>query len=323
MCCQLMLAKSNILVIDDVMVEPMDLFDGFSEEVEGDKFTGTEGGGERGIVRAQVLTELTTDSELVITQKKQVKTLLSTQKPLKSIQYLCSIFNRNSFECGGRFYCRSIGDNWQTMPSETRKYITIDNEATIELDYSSLHLNMIKDIEGIRKYKKYNISTTYETEVWQYVNTKFYEITLNEDSPLFGEDKSIVVPREIVKYCYLVAINASNEQCVSAIVKQKVKGKEAIEFTKRKNWPQLCKQILKHDDDLQKYLCSDFGIKLQRMDSNITEYVLRYFTNRGILVLPVHDSYIIARQHAEQLKKVMQQAYWHVMNETPPTIHAK
>ena len=49
------------------------------------------------------------------------------------------VFNNGSFEQGGRFY----GGWWQAIPSRYRRYITINEYATREFDYSNLHAAML------------------------------------------------------------------------------------------------------------------------------------------------------------------------------------
>jgi hypothetical protein len=49
------------------------------------------------------------------------------------------VFNRNSFEMGGRFY----GGWWQNIPSAYRSVITINGYRTVEADYSQFHPNIL------------------------------------------------------------------------------------------------------------------------------------------------------------------------------------
>jgi hypothetical protein len=49
------------------------------------------------------------------------------------------IFSRGSFQKGGRFY----GGWWQFIPSNYRRYITINGLPTVEVDYSELHPRMM------------------------------------------------------------------------------------------------------------------------------------------------------------------------------------
>ena len=56
-----------------------------------------------------------------------------------SQRYLKRVFNNESFEDGGRFY----GGWWQSIPSEYRKYISLNGDLTIEMDYSSIHIHLL------------------------------------------------------------------------------------------------------------------------------------------------------------------------------------
>ena len=49
------------------------------------------------------------------------------------------VFNRDSFEMGGRFY----GGWWQNIPSAYRSVITINGYRTVEADYSQFHPNIL------------------------------------------------------------------------------------------------------------------------------------------------------------------------------------
>jgi hypothetical protein len=64
-------------------------------------------------------------------------------------KYIHRIFN-DDFENGGRFY----GAWWQSLPGDLRKYILIDNQATIELDYGGFHIALLYAIEGIDYFKE-------------------------------------------------------------------------------------------------------------------------------------------------------------------------
>jgi len=53
--------------------------------------------------------------------------------------HLYRVFNNGSWKQGGRFY----GGWWQGIPSQYRKYITINHKPTEELDYSGHHIRML------------------------------------------------------------------------------------------------------------------------------------------------------------------------------------
>ena len=56
------------------------------------------------------------------------------------------VFNRDSFEMGGRFY----GGWWQNIPSAYRSVITINGYKTVEADYSQFHPNILCHLKQIK-----------------------------------------------------------------------------------------------------------------------------------------------------------------------------
>jgi hypothetical protein len=53
---------------------------------------------------------------------------------------------KDNFKLGGRFY----GGWWEGIPSKYRRYITINQKHTVELDYSNLHPHMLYAMQGIK-----------------------------------------------------------------------------------------------------------------------------------------------------------------------------
>ncbi len=49
------------------------------------------------------------------------------------------------------------------------------------------------------------------------------------------------------------------------------------------------------NEPIAHFLCSDMGIKLQRIDSDICMKVIEDMIGRGIPVLPIHDSFIVEK----------------------------
>ena len=56
------------------------------------------------------------------------------------------------------------------------------------------------------------------------------------------------------------------------------------------------------------YLCNDMGVKLMAMDGRITAKVINHFTNKGIPVLTIHDSYLTDIEYQKELNEVMNEA---------------
>ncbi|NMC61735.1 MAG: hypothetical protein GYA55_01060, partial [SAR324 cluster bacterium] len=59
--------------------------------------------------------------------------------------HLYRIFNNSDFKQGGRFY----GAPYQRIPGQIRKFLTINNEAVVELDFACLHPSMLYNRLGV------------------------------------------------------------------------------------------------------------------------------------------------------------------------------
>lgn len=62
-------------------------------------------------------------------------------------------------------------------------------------------------------------------------------------------------------------------------------------------------------------MCSDKGIELMYLDSQITEYILQDFTKMDKTVLSVHDSYIVEIDLIQDLRNAMKAATLKVVGE--------
>ena len=60
---------------------------------------------------------------------------------------------------------------------------------------------------------------------------------------------------------------------------------------------------------ISKFFHSGIGIKLQRIDADIAEEIMLTMMKRDVLVLPVHDSFIVQTSYWRALRNVMRAAY--------------
>ena len=60
-------------------------------------------------------------------------------------ELLYRIFSAGSFKKHGKFY----GPFWQNIPKEYRQHLSINEDITVELDFSSFHPRMIHHLSGI------------------------------------------------------------------------------------------------------------------------------------------------------------------------------
>ena len=193
------------------------------------------------------------------------------------------IFNKGSFDVGGRFY----GPWWVTLPKHTnpdgskfnmRQFIRINGNPVVELDYSAQHPTLLYARKGLPPpHDPYDIDG--------------YE-------------------RGVVKQAVLISLNAKDRR--GAMGALHTWARDEREKTGLENQFQVPRNIM---DDIERthapiaeFLCSGAWKFLQRQDSNIAERVMNHFTAKGIPVLMVHDSFIVEQRHEAELEEVMSEA---------------
>ena len=195
---------------------------------------------------------------------------------------LYRVFNV-SFDHGGRFY----GGWWQGVPQAYRPFITIGGQPTRELDYKGIHLYMLYAKRGIK----------YEGDPY----------TLDGVDPQY---------RKLIKLTLMKMINAPPGRTIR---RPTGKGAIVIDGSKRKvrrrpgllplppgfTWKGLQEAIVRKHPTIAEFFRSGEGIRLQRKDSDIAEAVMVAMMERGILVLPIHDSFLVDYRYAETLRKEM------------------
>lgn len=188
------------------------------------------------------------------------------------------IFSRNSWEKHGRFY----GGWWQQIDSEWRSKITIDNEPVIEADFQGMHVAMIFAEEGLELTQD-----PYDL--------KGYKIK--------GYPPKLL--RKLAKSLVLTAINAKEKKGAYKAFRAGFPKGQVGKRTKDEKLDVLLEAILDRNPCLGDYLFSDQGIRLMRKDSEITSLIHNHFTQKGIPVLSVHDSYLVDCRHVGELRQVM------------------
>ncbi|QTA82346.1 Uncharacterized protein dnl_47200 [Desulfonema limicola] len=194
------------------------------------------------------------------------------------------VFNKNSFEYGGRFY----GAYHLGLPKAIRSEIQINGQPTVELDYSSLHIRMLYHMEGIDyRQDPYGILSETKEE------------------------------RKMYKLVQLISINAENEKKAVMAIRDAFRKKKIQYPLNNDAIHKLLDKFKKVHWQIAKYLHSGQGLKLQNKDSIITEDILISLMNENIPCLPVHDSYIVPEEYEDRLYDKMIEAYEKVMGFEP------
>ena len=211
-------------------------------------------------------------------------------------KYVKRVFNRESFDYGGRFY----GGWWQQIPKDLRQHIRIGSERTIEIDYSGFHVALLYAKENISYYDKYGTQADpYDVHVPE-VNDPDYR-------------------RWLIKQVMLTAVNAESVEKMCKAVQfadtpDDIDRPEGLSLTNELLIGILDKLRDKHQP-IAKHLCTGAGIELQNTDSKITAYLINKYTEEGICLLPVHDSYIVEEKYSGLLHRDMQDAVHNTLLE--------
>lgn len=185
--------------------------------------------------------------------------------------------SKKNFKQGGRFY----GGWWEQIPSGYRRYITINQKHTVELDYSNLHPHMLYALEGKAlegdAYELPGIHKDYRG----YIKKAFNQL-------LNGDGRRLATPQGF---------------------KESGLGLQ---------WSELHQKVRERHRPIEKYFGSGYGLDLQRQDAEILERVLLHFAAMNYPCLPIHDSFIIHHALKDELATVMLAAYRDVTGKEIP-----
>lgn len=186
-------------------------------------------------------------------------------------RYLKRVFNNNSFERGGRFY----GGWWQGLPENTRKFITINKEPVVEVDFKTLvvaQLYAMKDLvyEGDDAYELDGVSRLYRKTI-----KRIFTRMINA--------KGTGSPRKADMYKYPLPEGVTIKD---------------IEM-----------KLMEKHQPIAEYFYKQTGLQLQFQDSQVAEYVMLTMMGDGITVLPIHDSFIVEEQYEQRLIEMMRVSY--------------
>lgn len=183
---------------------------------------------------------------------------------------LYRVFNNGSFEQGGRFY----GGWWQHAKRYLRPFIIIDGQPTVEADFKGLHPAILFAKAGLD------------------IPADPYALV-----PGIAENPGL---REHAKTTFLALLNATGRTEEPRNFDSDTHGMKSKAFRRlvEQSFPML-----------PGIFGTGMGLRLQREDSDLAEQVMLHFADMGVPVLPVHDSFIVAAQHQDELIRVMQAAF--------------
>jgi hypothetical protein len=202
---------------------------------------------------------------------------------------LFRVFNDASWHKVGRFY----GGWWQHIPSDLRKHIYLASPGdkfpsqTVEVDFDS------------------NLPSLAYGYIQQPRPSNIYEIPgLQSRDP----KKS----RDIAKAAMLRMLNCSSRpEAVGSLVKYYREENVPDDFP----LPELViAQLEEVHEPIKGLMYIGKGKELMLTESKIAERVMVDMMKQGIVVLPVHDSFLVARAHQGKLEASMRAAYRDLAN---------
>jgi hypothetical protein len=176
----------------------------------------------------------------------------------------------------GRFY----GGWWQSVPSKFRPHITIDGYNTSEVDYSTNSLRIL--------YAKENIKVDDDIDL--------YDIGISNYNP---------EKRDLIKeYTNAIINDPKGNFRLDKINLNKL----GLTHNKLKD------MVYKRHKLINKYFgVIDEGLKVMYLDSVIAEDILLNLLKNNVVVLPIHDSFIVRTSHRLDLEDQMNKSFKKIM----------
>jgi hypothetical protein len=196
------------------------------------------------------------------------------------------VFYRNDWGLGGRVH----GGWWQQVKSKYRKDILINDDITQEQDFKGLHVTLLYGFKGLQPPKDPYITGLKSTF-------------------------STADVRSITKALVLNAINSRDVKSAFQAFRSNQKTGSAFKKITNEELKTFIDAFVEANPEIEGDLFSDKGVELMAIDGRITFNIIEHFTNKGIPVLSVHDSYITTEEHSSELYQRMRFA---IMSEMAP-----
>ncbi|EQB4356542.1 hypothetical protein R7Q10_21800 [Vibrio sp. Vb0599] len=198
---------------------------------------------------------------------------------------------------GGSFQCEPSGKlNKHKELNLGRQTLRIKYNDTVEADFSGIHISAAY----IKSGEYYNP----ELDMYALQFTDF----INE-----GYDADQL--RQLTKMSVNMMFNAKNDNDARAAIQANYNKLKKTEYNSihTLNILGLMDEIKRMHSPIAHLFCSDLGVKLQTIDSEIAIRVIDHFTKKGVICLPYHDSFCVEAQYREELIEVMEKAWKKVL----------
>ena len=204
------------------------------------------------------------------------------------------VFNNSDWIRSGRFY----GGFWQRINGDLRKNILINDEQTVEVDFSALHPVLAYAKAGVDYWKEHKAGP--------------YDISVRGV-------KDPGISRDIIKKLLLLALNASDKAVLFKAFRSEfdysLLDDLPLKFTD-KFLDEILTDIKETHHVIADQIATGAGLKLMNLDSHIVEFVIKRFLETDTPVLSVHDSFIVQWSQRDKLVAAMEDAFVHVTRQS-------
>ena len=196
-----------------------------------------------------------------------------------------------SYKSGGKYY----GPYWQNLSKELRKEIKINGQQTVELDFNAMHLHLL--------YCKVNKKLSdYIPE-----GKDAYELPNRN--------------RKIVKTSFTCCINNNcNKDNVNKVVGPEVAKKYPELFVKNTSYRDILDELGSHHPEVRQFFYTQIGNEVSYMESKVSDYIIGKLTRKNILVLNIHDSFIVSINYKDILLNTMIDAFKYLKYSSIPRV---
>jgi hypothetical protein len=205
------------------------------------------------------------------------------------------IFNER-FAQGGRFYAE--GGGWQQLSKPERLQLQIGDEPVVEVDYSQFHPALAYAQAGHPAP-----GNAYDIPGFDRALVKVsFNIMLNSSSRN-GSRYTIAHKAEMVRTVH-------GNDFPDGLEGEEMWHRAAAIHpgyaqTASNEAQRLMDAIIAKHAPISRMFFTGAGLALQRLDSDIAEGVMKEMRHRGIVVLPMHDSFLAPASKAAELEAVM------------------
>ncbi len=187
----------------------------------------------------------------------------------------------------GRFY----GGWWQSVPKAERPNILVNGNRTVELDFQGLAPRMLYHLEGLE-----------------------YDLDPYDIPSLRLKAEAAGIPwenlRPVVKHAFGFVLNA----------KRRV-GFDQSEAFKDLPAPftplEIVQAIETHHQPIAHHFYRQKGLTLMNVESRVCERIIQKSLELNILILPIHDSFVVEETKVEQFKEIMSASYEFELQSRP------